>query len=58
MRPGDVCHVFQGARVPFILREAEEQMYKLVGEAYLHGIMNGELFAQSAEHEWTSTVLI
>ena len=52
LEPGDVCAVFRGANVPFILRAVspDEQSryrshcYKLVGEAYIQGIMNGEVF--------------
>jgi hypothetical protein len=47
----DVCCVFRGANVPFILRRAEcdEQnwsasaRYRLVGEAYIQGFMKGEV---------------
>jgi hypothetical protein len=41
----DVVCVFLGAKTPHILREvrgfASEQRYKLVGEAYVHGLMDG-----------------
>ena len=39
---GDGVFVLPGARVPFILRKRLDGTYKLVGEAYLHGIMRGE----------------
>ena len=33
-----------GVKVPYILRRAEkESQYKLVGEAYVHGLMRGEI---------------
>ncbi|KAL0256660.1 hypothetical protein SLS55_009056 [Diplodia seriata] len=32
-----------GADVPFVLREAEDGCWVVVGEAYVHGIMDGEL---------------
>jgi hypothetical protein len=38
---GDLCCVMFGAQVPFILRRVGEK-YKLVGEAYVHGVMKGE----------------
>ncbi|KAL5118209.1 hypothetical protein ACEQ8H_003881 [Pleosporales sp. CAS-2024a] len=42
---GDVVGVLLGGCTPFLLREvAGEQSYTLVGEAYVHGIMSGELF--------------
>jgi hypothetical protein len=42
MREGDVCCVFEGVRVPFVLRPVGTGMYKLVGDAYIHGVMRGE----------------
>jgi hypothetical protein len=42
-KPGDICCVFFGATVPFILRKVDEAShYKLIGEAYIHGLMRGE----------------
>jgi hypothetical protein len=38
---GDVCCVLFGAPVPFVLRPVEEG-FRLVGEAYVHGVMKGE----------------
>lgn len=43
-RPGDVCCVIFGADVPFILRpSADTSGYRLLGEAFVHGVMNGEI---------------
>jgi hypothetical protein len=42
-KPGDLCCVLFGADVPFILRKVDgAEKYKLVGEAYIHGLMDGE----------------
>jgi len=44
-RPGDVVAILFGATVPFVLRPgpgAGENGFKLVGEAYVYGIMDGE----------------
>jgi hypothetical protein len=44
--PGDVICVFDGATVVHVLRLAESrglEAYTLVGEAYVHGMMNGEI---------------
>ncbi|KAJ9161929.1 HET-domain-containing protein [Coniochaeta hoffmannii] len=49
-RQGDVCCVFDGGSVPFLLRPFHGHDkgvqttgdYKLVGEAYVHGVMQGE----------------
>ncbi|KAK4148675.1 hypothetical protein C8A00DRAFT_19531 [Chaetomidium leptoderma] len=50
MRAGDVVVVLIGADVPFVVRplenkkEDEEEDYVMVGEAYVDGLMFGELF--------------
>jgi hypothetical protein len=41
LREGGLCRILIGAPVPFDLRPSGEQ-YKLVGEAYIHSVMNGE----------------
>jgi hypothetical protein len=48
-QPGDVCCMFLGMVTPFVLRSGAAQFgdkgryYHLVGEAYVHGVMSGEL---------------
>ena len=44
IRNGDTVSVLRGGQVPFILRKLDET-YILIGESYVHGIMNGEAFA-------------
>ena len=39
---GDKVFVLPGGFVPFILRELTEGYYRLIGEAYVHGLMRGE----------------
>jgi hypothetical protein len=39
---GDEVWLLQGARVPFVLRKNGEK-FKLVGETYLHGFMDGRM---------------
>jgi hypothetical protein len=59
-KEGDMVCIFMGAQVPFIIRprpvqteECEglilEQSYALVGECYVHGMMDGEGLSQGAD---------
>lgn len=41
----DEVWILTGATVPFILRPREDETYQLIGEAYLHGLMHGELIS-------------
>jgi len=41
LEDGDICCVLFGAKVPFIIRPCGSY-FRLVGECYVHGIMNGE----------------
>jgi hypothetical protein len=34
-----------GLDVPFVLRKLDADLYILVGEAYIHGAMDGEMLA-------------
>ncbi|ERF68156.1 hypothetical protein EPUS_09514 [Endocarpon pusillum Z07020] len=38
----DQIWILNGAKVPFVLRWERENRYKIVGEAYVHGVMYGE----------------
>jgi hypothetical protein len=44
-KPGDVVAIVKGARAPFILRSNERGgcQYKIVGQAYIRGMMFGEV---------------
>jgi len=46
VRVRDCIGLFKGAKVPLVLRKAgtKEAGYLLVGECYIHGIMQGEAF--------------
>ena len=44
---GDRIMLVKGGRVPLLLRRDEEGLYRLVGEAYVHGIMDGEMFEEA-----------
>ena len=43
---GDELWFLQGAKVPFILRRMEIGNHELIGEAYIHGYMQGEIFTR------------
>jgi hypothetical protein len=42
---GDIICIFSGSEVPFFLRADGTDHYTLIGECYLHGIMDGEAIA-------------
>ncbi|OTB05566.1 hypothetical protein M426DRAFT_319828 [Hypoxylon sp. CI-4A] len=42
MEEGDIVCVLFGGKMPFCLRPVGEQRYLLVGECYVHGLMEGE----------------
>ncbi|KFA68692.1 hypothetical protein S40285_02660 [Stachybotrys chlorohalonatus IBT 40285] len=49
---GDVVVVLYGGRTPFVLRRTEDgEAWVLVGECYVHGLMNGEGLSSEAEDE-------
>ena len=41
-KQGDLVCVIRGCNVPFVLRETQKGTFELIGEVYVHGIMNGE----------------
>lgn len=46
MQEDDVVALMPGLNVPFVLRPTGDK-YKLVGPAYVHGVMRGEVFDES-----------
>lgn len=47
-RPGDCVALLQGGKVAFILRaNKSDNAFRLIGEAYVHGIMEGEAWEAS-----------
>ena len=49
---GDKVCIFGGGAVPFVLRkESSGEMYRLIGEGYIHGLMYGEAFSFKHIHE-------
>jgi hypothetical protein len=47
MVDGDEVWVVPGAGAAFVLRPVEEHTFHLIGEAYVHGVMNGEAVGRS-----------
>ncbi|GAB1313504.1 hypothetical protein MFIFM68171_03714 [Madurella fahalii] len=43
---GDRVVLVKGGRVPLVLRHDGERGYRFVGEAYVHGAMDGEMFVE------------
>lgn len=39
---GDVVCVLEGGEVPFVMRLAKDGRYEVLGDCYIHGIMDGE----------------
>lgn len=45
-QPGDVVTIFEGARVPYIIRKiGNGSQWVLIGESHVYGIMDGEFMA-------------
>jgi hypothetical protein len=51
VREGDVLVVFKGATCPSILRAVKDE-YRLIGGAYVPGLMRGEVFTTGLQSEW------
>jgi hypothetical protein len=51
VKEGDVVVIFPGARFPYVIRRCDDGMYVLVGEAYVHGIMDGEVVIEGCATE-------
>jgi Heterokaryon incompatibility protein (HET) len=39
---GDKICIFSGSKAPFIVRKMQDECYKLIGDAYIHGFMYGK----------------
>jgi hypothetical protein len=67
-RNGDIIYLIQGAQVPFVLRpvattdpganESSSNSFELVGEAYVHGIMDGEFHGRDELLPWRDVNLV
>jgi hypothetical protein len=54
---GDEIWILRGARVPFVVRPLSNGNHLLVGEAYVHGFMNGEIFTRDGVGQETAKIL-
>ncbi|KAH7123242.1 hypothetical protein B0J13DRAFT_647398 [Dactylonectria estremocensis] len=50
-RQGDTICIFNGGRVPYVLRPGKQGYYQLVGECYVHEMMRGEVQIKFPRHE-------
>lgn len=51
LRPGDLVAHFEGGLTPFIIRKVGSTLYRLVGDTYIHGLMDHEV-----EHDKCVTI--
>jgi hypothetical protein len=56
IRPGDMVMVLFGADVPVVLRETGDGRYTLIGEAFVSGIMYGEIVEELRGHPRRSEI--
>jgi hypothetical protein len=61
-QPGDEVWIFHGGKVPFVMRRTDaskaigsHRTLNLVGDAYVHGIMDGQ--AMKVKHEARKVIL-
>jgi len=51
---GDVIAILFGCNVPVVLREVNKGKYEVIGECYVHGLMDGEAISMDLiEKEFT-----
>jgi Heterokaryon incompatibility protein (HET) len=48
IEPGDEIYILAGGTHPFVLRRSENKLdhYRIVGEVYVHGLMDGEVLTE------------
>jgi hypothetical protein len=49
VREGDLVALFLGAQAPFVISEVASDVYILVGECYVHSVMNDEAMQDAAK---------
>jgi hypothetical protein len=58
LRRKDLVCVLLGTGVPFVLRQIGADRFVLVGEAYVHGIMDGEVMRSEEQHQWRNFYIV
>ena len=53
---GDLVAIIMGADVPFVLRSTGVGTYELVGDCYIHGVMDGE--ALEGKHNQVGNIVL
>ncbi|TGJ80421.1 hypothetical protein E0Z10_g8341 [Xylaria hypoxylon] len=48
---GDMVVIPYGSRVPFVVRSDEKGRYRLIGECYIHGLMDGQAISAKGKQE-------
>lgn len=51
MKPGDKVAVFLGANVPILICKQGQESYRIIGELFIRGIMEGEVFEKDHKIE-------
>jgi hypothetical protein len=51
-KSGDLVCIIEGAPTPFILRSETNGNYSLVGECYMHGMMDGGMVTGEQSLQW------
>ncbi|KAH7061713.1 heterokaryon incompatibility protein-domain-containing protein [Paraphoma chrysanthemicola] len=54
---GDDVYLLGGVTVPLVLRQKNEHKFVLVGDSYIHGVMEGEVAETLSADEWTPTFI-
>ncbi|KAI4187164.1 MAG: hypothetical protein L6R41_002991 [Letrouitia leprolyta] len=56
---GDSLYTLRGGQTGYIIRRKARDRYGLIGECYIHGLMDGELFqnADTTQIKWQSIIL-
>jgi len=57
-RAGDAICILFGGQVPFILRERDDSEHSMIGECYVHGIMDGEAIGNTRNKRDTAEFIL